>query len=169
MQLPMTIIDILGDHSPFLNTIFEKLSRLRVDVSGLELDHICYRVETLEMYNSINSRLSKIAERISENEVAGRPISIWKLYDPINFKGRNINFLEIPAPKNRHYDEGYQHIEFVIAEPFDDFMAKYASVKFITDSITNDENPEIAVNFRELAVKFHHRSIAEVVGFKNDK
>ena len=52
-----SIIENLGDPTQFLDETFKELHNDGFDVSGYELDHICYRVETMERYEEIKSLL----------------------------------------------------------------------------------------------------------------
>jgi len=45
--------DIFDGIPPFLETIFSHLSEDGIDVSHYTLDHICYRVETMEEYEDM--------------------------------------------------------------------------------------------------------------------
>jgi predicted metalloenzyme YecM len=48
-----TIEGVLGDATPFLKKVFAALKKDNINVSEYELDHICYRVETVERYNEL--------------------------------------------------------------------------------------------------------------------
>ena len=107
----------LGPISPFLQRIFTNLEKDHLDVSNFELDHICYRVETLPIYLSLKKMLSQQGPILSEEEVGGRLISTFKLNKPIIYQRRQINCIELPSPKQgSFYEQGYEHVEFVINE-----------------------------------------------------
>ncbi|MFA6548168.1 MAG: VOC family protein [Candidatus Magasanikbacteria bacterium] len=107
--------ELIIQATPFLEKIFQLLEKDGIDVSEYELDHICYRVEINERYNQLKNKFSQLGNLINEEEIGGRPISTFRLNQPIEFAERKINCLELPSPKmNSFYSEGYEHIEFII-------------------------------------------------------
>ena len=51
------LADIIGDPILFLNDLFSKLQDIELDVEKYELDHICYRVKSIEEYNEKKEKL----------------------------------------------------------------------------------------------------------------
>jgi len=58
----MKINKVLWNPEEFLKNIFEKIEEKLIDVSEFELDHICYRVETLGKYLKLKKSLLEIWE-----------------------------------------------------------------------------------------------------------
>jgi predicted metalloenzyme YecM len=56
-----SIKKILKDPTPFLDNLFKDLKNTQIDVDNFELDHICYRVETLERYNELKNLMLEIS------------------------------------------------------------------------------------------------------------
>ncbi|MEM8527489.1 MAG: VOC family protein [Bacteroidota bacterium] len=151
----------------FLTDLFQEIKLQGIDVQYLELDHICYRVETTERYEALKEELLEIGELLVESEVGGRSIATFRLHEALIFEDRKIEILELPAPKpNNHYREGFEHIEFVISEDFETFMNRYAHCEFDTKGMKKVINPEIRLSFGERSVKFHHQSLEEVIAFE---
>ena len=139
-----SINKILENPKPFLDNLFQDLKELKIDVENFELDHICYRVETVERYTELKTLMTEISTLISENLISNRPISTFKLFEPITYLNRDIWVIEIPAPKEgSFYLEGFEHAEFVIDQQLDSFMDLYPNIEFNTKSITKPLNPEI--------------------------
>ena len=163
----MPAIDhLLGSPAPFLRRLFATLAADGLDVAGCELDHLCYRVETPERYAVLKAELAGLGELLSEKEIGGRPIATFELADPIRFGDRRIPCLELPAPKpGSPYPEGYEHAEFVIDRPFDDFMRSFPHLKFDTKGMHKGVNPEIRLIYEGFSVKFHHHSLAYVIRY----
>lgn len=154
---------ILGDPTPFLSKLFSTLRAEKIDVTGLEMDHICYRVETLERYQELCHVLKKHGELLSEKEIAGRPISTFKLENPFVYGERKIYCLELPAPKESSpYIEGFEHAEFVISVDFTTFKQTYPHLCF-KESRMKSVNPELTLSFGDYAVKFHQNSLEYVI------
>ena len=109
-----------------------------------EIDHVCYRCETVAEYLDFKSRLMPFGSALEEGMIGGRPILTFLLTEPIVFKDHwRIRCLEIPCPKpGRHYARGLEHAEVVLCNKNEDgkplfidsrsileeFMAKHPGV-----------------------------------------
>jgi predicted metalloenzyme YecM len=161
------ITKILGDPTDFLTKIFSYLQDDNLPVENWELDHICYRVETLERYDFLKKELMEVGELLAVNEIAGRKICTFKLAEPIFYQERKIEIIELPQPKkDKFYQEGFEHIEFVIEDEFETFMNKYPAIKFNIQKMKKEVNPYVKINYEaDCTVKFHHHSLEYVVKF----
>jgi predicted metalloenzyme YecM len=154
----------LGDPRPFLEQIFKALERAGVDVSVWPMDHLCYRVGTAERYAAVKAALGPLGALLSEALIGGRPIATYKLAVPLQHQGRTLDVIEIPSPKpGRTYDEGYEHVEFVISEPFEAVMRRHPSLAFDTSGAGKAHNPELRLAFGDMSVKLHHQSLEDVI------
>jgi predicted metalloenzyme YecM len=152
------------DIQEFLERIFINLENTGIDVRDYRLDHVCYRVSSLEEYTGVKAALEQIARLLHETEIGGRSISTFKLYEPIEYKTRVISCIELPAPKTGKLTvTGWEHVEFVIDKSFEEFMKSYPRVHFDTSGIAKSHNPEIEVEFERCAVKFHHVALEELI------
>lgn len=157
---------ILGPITPFLDRIFQLLDQDGIDVSQYELDHVCYRVETEEEYEHLKTLLHSLGDLLTESLIGGRPIATFKLFEPIQCKGRKIWCVELPSPKTGSpYSAGYEHVEFVIDQSFAEFMGRYSTLSFKTKGMSKKVNPEISRKYGDLAVKFHHHTIEYVIRY----
>jgi len=157
---------MLPNPTPFLDKLFRNLEKDGVNVSDLLLDHICYRVETVEAYDTMKAFLAKNGEELTESIIGGRPIVTFLLNDPIVYKNRTINCLELPAPKNgSFYKEGYEHVEFVIKESFSEIIDRYPNVQFDTKGMQKPINPDIRIAYTDCSVKFHHQTLEYVIRY----
>ena len=156
----MALTDLLGDTEEFLNRVFIALDQDGIDVSKNELDHLCYRVETMSNYLDTKKVLLEHGTLLGESEINGRPIATYKLHEPIQYREREISVLEIPAPKEgKPYSEGLEHVEFVINESFEDFMSQHPNVDFNAQGADKPRNPDIVVKYDDFVVKFHHQAL----------
>jgi len=154
----------LPNHNPFLSKIFNDLKSNEIDFSNYFLDHICYRVASQEKYFSLKSTLEKENQLLIESKINGRNISIFKLKNPIQFEGRSIPLLELPAPKKgSQYAEGWEHIELVIDESLDTFLEKYSNLSFDKKGFSKSINRDVRLKLGKLSVKFHEQSLEEVI------
>lgn len=100
---------VLGDYNQFLDRLLMHLGSI---ASGRQIDHICYRVETADQYESTKALLLGFGCLLTESLVGGRPISIIQLTTPIQHGGFTIPFIELPSPKEgSHYNGGLEHAE----------------------------------------------------------
>ena len=116
-QFNHPVNEFLGDHSTFLDQIFSLLGKDEFDVNNYELDHICFRVETMESYNDISKQILDHAVLLTESQIQGRAISTFKLKEPFQYLDRKIYLIELPSPKSSSpYSKGFEHVEFVVGE-----------------------------------------------------
>ena len=157
----------------FLDRIFKIIKQQEINVEGLELDHLCFRVETEEEYNKATKQLSKIGSLLSEAIIAGRNISTFKLDKPIYYQNYEIDCIEIPAPgKGKNYKTGWEHAEFVLEKGFSDFIKKHPHIEFNKKSMQKAHNPDIKVTSkdikgRSISIKFHLSSLEQVIEEEN--
>ncbi len=158
------MLNKLWNIEEFLDKVFKNLENDWVNVQDYELDHICYRVDSLEKYDFWKKEISKCWILLSEVVISGRNISTFKLKNPYIYKGREISVLEIPSPKSgSSYNDWFEHVEFVIVESFDNFMAKYSNLKFITKALSKRINPDIKRKYNDCSVKFHYHSLEYII------
>lgn len=154
----------------FLIKVFKELNNVDVDITSFEIDHLCYRTSSLKNYQEIKDKFSKEARLLIESDVNGRPIATFKLHSPIFFKDWIIDLVEVPAPKEgRETQEGYEHIEVVIDQSFDEFIERHPKIEFNKNGLSKELNPELEVEFEDCAVKFHHKSLEHIIAIEKNK
>lgn len=156
---------VIGPWTPFLERIFLHLEKLRMDVSPYELDHICYRVDSMERYEKQKSELMNWGRLLTEADVNGRPIASFQLHKPLEFRGRKILVLELPAPKHgKNAIEGLEHIEFAVGEDFEKLTLRYPHLAWIKSGAQKSLNPELQITLEpHLTVKFHPLPLSKVI------
>lgn len=157
--------ELISAAFPFLNTILEDLKNVDIDVSGLEMDHICFRVEYLEQYDTLKSILAKHSVLLVEHDINGRLIASYRLFEPIIIGAFSIEVFELPAPKKGSpYALGYEHVEFVTDVSLEDFLLRYPNLKWDLSGIDKEINRDIRLQFDSgFSVKFHEQSLEKVV------
>ncbi len=147
---------------------------------GHEIDHICYRCESTTQYLSVCTSIvgKMMGEVLLESIIGGRPISIIRLYNPIEFREWHISCLEITCPKaGRVHKHGYEHVEVVIGSAKDgftnslsfltDFAAKFPSVEFDRKAIDKEINADLSLTTPDgSSIKYHSRPIYEVCEYE---
>jgi predicted metalloenzyme YecM/phosphoglycolate phosphatase-like HAD superfamily hydrolase len=129
------------------------------------IDHICFRTETIASYEKSKEEIALNSKLISEAYINGRPISTFKLNNPIKINSQySIGLLELPAPKCGQYvKEGFDHIEVVSKSRLENILGKFTKLKFVTENISAKINREISILFNEGLVKFHESSLEDVI------
>jgi uncharacterized protein len=163
----MELKNLIGDYDAFITNMFDKLSSCNIILDSThftEIDHIAYRVTSIESYTSMKTKLQEFGQLVSEVHIKDRPISIFKLNQPIVHKNYSISAIELPSPSgHRAYVEGLQHIEVVTNMKLSEIINQYPELQFEL-SQPESINPELSLRFPDgNAVKFHNKSILEVV------
>jgi predicted metalloenzyme YecM len=157
------------DPIPFLQKVTHNLKTQGFSVENKEIDHLCYRTSSNQNYEQIKKKFEAEGILLIESEVNGRLIATYKLQKPIQFEDWVIDLIEVPAPKpNKETKVGYEHIEVVIDESFDDFINQHPKTKFSTKGMNKDLNPELEIKFEDCAVKFHHKSLEHIINIEKN-
>lgn len=157
--------EIIGDYKQFIAEITSGLVRLGVERKEVSMmDHICYRVETMERYEELRGRLKHHGVLLGENMVNGRLIATFELDTYIEASGWIVPYLELPAPKEgSSYKEGLEHAEFVVIGSLSRFMDRHKNLLFSPGGLTKTINPEAGVKAEGISVKFHEQQLGAVV------
>lgn len=160
-------MNALPDPYPFLERLFKALSKDGIDVSTFDLDHLCFRVETMERYTELKGKLLVEGTLLGEHEIGGRPIATVRLHVPFIVQDRSIVVIELPAPKpGSPYPEGYEHVEFVVdMEPLE-FAARYPALDWDLSGAHKTVNADVRRNYDGYSVKFHRRALADVIALE---
>lgn len=157
--------EIIGDYDTKIAKINDVFTEIGIERSELtQLDHLCYRTETLEEYAKVLEDFKGLGKNLGEVMVQGRPISVISLYEPIESGGWLVDYLEVAAPKpSSPYPSGLEHAEFVTRGLLQDFQQRHEDLPFITDALQRVLNPELKYREKGISVKFHQLSLGSVV------
>ncbi len=121
-----------------------------------------------ENYDKKKAELESVAKLVGESMVNERPISTFRLNDPVMHSPWRIDAIELPAPKTgSEHQEGLEHIEFVLFDEIPAFLNKYAGKPFEMRAADRGINPEIGLQLDNLSVKFHLLNLPTVVYLEN--
>jgi len=156
---------VIGDYSAFLDDILG-----RVDAQGfdrgdfIQIDHMCYRTTSMENYLQKKDELASVASLLGETTINHRPISTFRLFEPVLHGQWRIDAIELPAPKaGKDLPEGLEHIEFVLYDDIPTFLKKYDGKPFEMRAADRGINPEIGLKLNEYTVKFHLLNLPTVM------
>ncbi|MFZ2189056.1 MAG: VOC family protein [Candidatus Moraniibacteriota bacterium] len=165
-KLGQTIQSIIGDYKTFLDEVFQNLTETGFSLDEFkELDHIAYRTESLESYEKIKKGLLEFSQNYSDKIFGGRPVLVCRLKKPLAYNSLVIESIEVLAPKrDNKFKEGLEHAEFVTKTALLEFREKHNNIPFNLDAYAREDNPELTVEFKNCAVKFHTQSLLQVRG-----
>ena len=151
------------NYTLFLDSFFEQINNVGLDISGLPLDHIAYQASSKEDYEQHLPQFSKLGELVSEEIIGGRRVAVVKLDDPLVYKDYRIPALELIEPKEGQVcDSDFQHAEFVVNQTFEKYIEQYPNINWDTSSMGRDEFSHLKLNFEGLTLKFLQRPILEL-------
>jgi predicted metalloenzyme YecM len=156
---------IIGDYPAFLDDIISRVIAEGFDMTDfVQIDHMCYRTTSLENYASKKSELASVAKLLGETTINGRPISTFRLSEPVMHAPWRIDAIELPVPKvGSEHQEGLEHVEFVLFDDMPTFLKKYDGKPFEMRAADRGINPEIGLPLGELSVKFDLLNLPTVV------
>lgn len=153
----------------------------------LIIDHAGIRIAEKADVDSFREELAQYAHCFSSEIVNGREIMLFQLHEPLRFCVWEIPCIELPYPKVHHeYKDGWEHIEFVVPSEattlehmrqdfnaqfpicdIEEIKVRYAYSEDVPAAESDQlPNPSIAIRKdKNTCIKFHPKSIQEVVGF----
>lgn len=157
--------DIIGDYTSFLGDVLARTKAEGFDLSDfVQIDHMCYRTTSLENYEQKKAELAEVATLLGETMVNGRPISTFRLTEPVRHGNWRVDAIELPAPKaGSDHIEGLEHIEFVLYDDIPTFLKKYDGKPFELRAADRGINPEVGLKLGDLTIKFHLLNLPTVV------
>ncbi len=166
----MNIEKVIGDYKGFFSDLLEQLIQLHIDVQGMPVSHICYRVSSVAEYETIRDQLKSFCSAYNEEDFNGRPISLLIVKTPLVLsKGFTTTMIELPSPRAAHtYPTGLEHGGIIVGEKLDKFKDKYKNV------LTGEKDRKYySVPFIEFpngkVVKFYKNSLKEIVESEGKK
>ncbi|GGY87456.1 VOC family protein [Shewanella fodinae] len=150
-----------------------------------QCDHAAIRVNSRQLADKLQQQFLIDGELLSDKQINGRPILIIKLPQALRLEQYRIPCIELPYPKDKHYDsEGWEHIELVLpCEATDCAQLRQAllnriptlatvfdgddaiSIKYSSPAGADERlpNPTIAFYCEELCIKVHPHSIETII------
>lgn len=155
---------MLEDYKSFLDKIFSNMKDAGFDDDEfIEIDHVAYRTETFERYTELKDEFEKISNNSYEAIISGRPIMVYRLKESLVYGDWKIEGLELCAPKEgSFFKEGLEHAEFVTKKSLEDFLHDHEEIDFNMNAYAKEDNPELILEFKDCAVKFHTQSLLKI-------
>lgn len=158
-------MNLVQEATLFLDEFINKVAATGIDVSNLNLDHVAYQASSNEDYESKKPEFEKIANYTHEAIVNGRRVGVFGLENPIMYKGNKIVALELIEPTDGQVcNSDWEHAEYVLEEPYRDFMARYPNLDWNTSSIDRNAYSHLKLRLDEdTQLKFHLYDILETI------
>lgn len=171
--------DLSADLPRFEQALAELAARLGLDLSTLQADHIAVRCHQNATAERWKAGLLQCGALFSEKQIAGRPIALFELTEPLKVGSWQVAVVELPWPGQRLYrHEGWEHVEIVLAgDPqtlgsramalMSDQGLMQQGISFKTSAPQGEgerlPNPTLAVTDGQITIKFHPWSLQEIV------
>nr|WP_241648484.1 VOC family protein [Rosenbergiella collisarenosi] len=171
--------ELADDLSRFEHDVTTFAQQLGLNLTGVEIDHIslrCHQNQTAERWAS---QLAQHGRCFSDAVIAGRPIHLYQLHQPLDVFSHSIQIVELPWPGEKRYrHEGWEHIEIVLPGTpeelgqramalIDDsgLLIPGVSVKTRRPKVKDGalDNTTLAITNGEVTLKFHTWSIDKIV------
>lgn len=146
-----------------------ELNELGFFETKLQLDHLCFRVETAEQYADYKKLFSKNGILITEILVNGRNVSTFRLRQAFESKHFKVDIIELPEPKlGSSYPLGFEHVEFVTRKSFSKLTSDHPKLEF---KISGQKNitQELCLKLKTGQAKFHYCSLERVIEIEESK
>lgn len=162
--------NLIGNYSQFIAQASDNLAQLGIARNEVAMmDHVCYRVETVDRYEELKAALQVYTTLIGENMVNGRPIATFELNTYMEAAGWTVPFLELPAPKqDSPYVEGLEHVEFVVIGSLNKFILRHSAALNISQLSQKIVNPDVKALNSGVTIKFHEQQLGAVVRIERD-
>lgn len=149
------------NYTTFLNSFFEQINKVGLDISGLPLDHIAYQASSKDDYELHLPEFSKLGELVSKEIIGGRRVGVVRLNEPLIYNDYRIPALELIEPKEgQKCESAFQHAEFVVSQPFEKYIEQYPIIDWDTSSMGRDAFSHLKLNFENgLTLKFLQKPI----------
>lgn len=161
----------------FEQQLTQMAQELGISLTDFQIDHIsvrCHHIETAERWRS---GLLRCAHLMSENEINGRPICLFDLFQPLSVVSQNVFVIELPFPKEKSYpQETWEHVEMVInVDPErlesaarallplplpEGYKVKVSQPKGQSERLPN---PTLAVTNGTITVKYHPFTLKQII------
>lgn len=166
----MDVQQIIGDYKAFFSDILVRLTKVFIDIEGMPISHLCYRVTTIPEYEKTRDQLKAFCAAYAETRYNERPISMLLLKEPLVLsEDYSVSLIELPAPRTAHtYQSGLEHVGIIVGETLPRFKELYKAV--LTGE--KDRGPYCQPAFITFdngkTAKFYERSLQEALRLEMD-
>lgn len=159
-SFPQTLEDFYSGATPFVQ-LFDAFAKKHRLVGRVQADHICYRCESGEVFESIRTLFEPKIPYLYQAKIAERRIAIIKLPSPIATLLGPIYFLELSDQKlDGSQTNRYDHIEaYPVGWSYEDMVAELGQ----TETIKKFDRPHHSTHDIALGNNFLFRCTHELL------
>lgn len=169
-------------------------SNLKLDLKGLQADHIAMRINSKDVAEHAHKLWLDKGRQISNAHINGRPIIVIEFDQPLSTPYGSIECLELPYPaRDKFYSsQGWEHVEFVVPSEaesaeafFDELLHRYPdfaqqrdrldalgiAVKLSSPKGEGERlaNPTVAFKHNGVCIKLHPHSLKSIVHWEQSQ
>ncbi|MFD2180089.1 VOC family protein [Veronia pacifica] len=187
MNPTLSIEELKLDLPRFHQRIKTLISKLGLDLSSYQADHIALRVNEQCLASELHQNWSLHGKVISDKEINGRPIVVIKETQSFSFGEWLVDCVELPYPAAKRYPhQGWEHVEFVVpsdatdadtylselltmfpalADRWDTLASRGVKVKLSSPAGEGERipNPTVAFKAGDVCIKLHPVSLEDVI------
>ena len=123
----MNIKNLIGDYETFFSDLLYRMKKVGIDIDGMPMSHLLYRVETLSEYEILRDQLRLFCGEFVETQFNDRAVSVLGLKAPLMLEdGFEVSVIELPAPRPVHmYPTGLESIGVVVGKTLAKFIERH--------------------------------------------
>ena len=170
----MNIENIIGDYKVFFSDLLHRMKKAGIDISGMPMSHLLYRVTTIPEYEKLRDQLKSHCSEFVETQFNGRAVAVLGLKEPLMLEnGFSVSVIELPAPRPVHmYPSGLESIGVIVGNALPEFIKRYSKVLTGVKDHGQHCQPAFVTFDNEKTAKFYDISLEEIVvlqGWKIEK
>lgn len=167
----MSLEKIIGDYQSFFSDLLRRQKEVGIDISGMPMSHLLYRVVTLPEYEALRDQLKLFCSEFSETQFNGRAVSILVLKDELILEdGFKVSVIELPAPRAAHmYPSGLESIGVVVGKTLPNFIEKYKKVLTGVKDHGQYCQPAFITFDNDKTSKFYDISLTDIIALQGWK
>lgn len=161
----MQLEQLIGNYQIFFSDLLHRLKSKGINIAGMPLSHLLYRVTTLSEYEMLRDQLKAFCCEFVETQFNDRAVSILILKEPLVLEdGFIVSMIELPAPRSVHmYSSGLESIGVIVGKKLPSFINKHHDV--LTGIKDHGEHcqPAFITFENDKTAKFYDISLREIV------
>lgn len=161
----MNIEHLIGDYKTFFADLLHRMKKSGIDISGMPMSHLLYRVTTIPEYEKLRDQLKFFCNEFVETQFNGRAVSVLGLKNPLILEDDfRVSVIELPAPRPVHmYPSGLESIGVIVGKALPEFIKRYTKVLTGVKDHGQYCQPAFITFDNEKTAKFYDISLNEIV------
>jgi predicted metalloenzyme YecM len=161
----MNLKQLIGDYEIFFSDLLHRLKETGIDITGMPMTHLLYRVETLPEYETLRDQIKVFCSEFVETQFNGRAVSILILEQPLVLEdGFTVSMIELPAPRPVHmYPSGLESIGIFVGASLPEFKKQYKNVLTGIKEHGQYCQPAFITFDNDKTVKFYDYTLRDIV------